>query len=84
MLLLPASIFSFSKYLINLFFIWQEEKIDNSLEFLILASDGLWDVVTNEVYHDFSFLFTFYAFCQCTAAEWRVNVILPSFVSYDF
>uniref|UniRef100_A0A7N2QYK7 protein-serine/threonine phosphatase n=1 Tax=Quercus lobata TaxID=97700 RepID=A0A7N2QYK7_QUELO len=26
----------------------QEEKIDNSLEFLILASDGLWDVVTNE------------------------------------
>lgn len=62
MLLLPASIFSFSKYLINLFFIWQEEKIDNSLEFLILASDGLWDVVTNEVYHDFPFLFTFHAF----------------------
>ncbi|KAL5578141.1 hypothetical protein UlMin_019840 [Ulmus minor] len=26
----------------------QEEKIDNSLEFLILASNGLWDVVTNE------------------------------------
>ncbi|WOK94380.1 putative protein phosphatase 2C 59 [Canna indica] len=26
----------------------QEEVIDNSLEFLILASDGLWDVVTNE------------------------------------
>ncbi|KAI3715664.1 hypothetical protein L6452_22650 [Arctium lappa] len=26
----------------------QEETIDNSLEFLILASDGLWDVVTNE------------------------------------
>ncbi|GLU01199.1 hypothetical protein SLE2022_185200 [Rubroshorea leprosula] len=26
----------------------QEEKIDSSLEFLILASDGLWDVVTNE------------------------------------
>ncbi|KAL8499418.1 hypothetical protein ACS0TY_022405 [Phlomoides rotata] len=26
----------------------QEEKVDNSLEFLILASDGLWDVVTNE------------------------------------
>ncbi|KAL5567249.1 hypothetical protein UlMin_030413 [Ulmus minor] len=26
----------------------QEENIDNSLEFLILASDGLWDVVTNE------------------------------------
>ncbi|MBA0807057.1 hypothetical protein Gohar_022885 [Gossypium harknessii] len=26
----------------------QEEKIDNSLEFLILASDGLWDVVSNE------------------------------------
>lgn len=27
----------------------QEEKVDSSLEFLILASDGLWDVVTNEV-----------------------------------
>ncbi|KAF5726291.1 hypothetical protein HS088_TW23G01036 [Tripterygium wilfordii] len=26
----------------------QEEKVDSSLEFLILASDGLWDVVTNE------------------------------------
>uniref|UniRef100_A0A7N0TCR9 protein-serine/threonine phosphatase n=1 Tax=Kalanchoe fedtschenkoi TaxID=63787 RepID=A0A7N0TCR9_KALFE len=26
----------------------QEERIDTSLEFLILASDGLWDVVTNE------------------------------------
>ncbi|KAL5699662.1 protein-serine/threonine phosphatase [Ranunculus cassubicifolius] len=26
----------------------QEEVIDSSLEFLILASDGLWDVVTNE------------------------------------
>ncbi|MBA0647309.1 hypothetical protein Goklo_015204, partial [Gossypium klotzschianum] len=26
----------------------QEEKIDSSLEFLILASDGLWDVVSNE------------------------------------
>uniref|UniRef100_A0A6N2NC48 protein-serine/threonine phosphatase n=1 Tax=Salix viminalis TaxID=40686 RepID=A0A6N2NC48_SALVM len=27
----------------------QEEKVDSSLEFLILASDGLWDVVTNEL-----------------------------------
>ncbi|XP_039008307.1 probable protein phosphatase 2C 59 [Hibiscus syriacus] len=26
----------------------QEEKIDSSLEFLILASDGLWDAVSNE------------------------------------
>jgi len=26
----------------------QEERVDSSLEFLILASDGLWDVVTNE------------------------------------
>ncbi|CAD5332619.1 unnamed protein product [Arabidopsis thaliana] len=26
----------------------QEEKIDDSLEFLILASDGLWDVFSNE------------------------------------
>jgi len=31
-------------------FVWlvQEEVVDSSLEFLILASDGLWDVVTNE------------------------------------
>jgi len=29
--------------------ILQEEKVDSSLEFLILASDGLWDVVSNEV-----------------------------------
>lgn len=29
----------------------QEEVIDGSLEFLILASDGLWDVVSNEVYN---------------------------------
>ncbi|GMH07957.1 hypothetical protein Nepgr_009797 [Nepenthes gracilis] len=26
----------------------QEEKVDGSLEFLILASDGLWDAVSNE------------------------------------
>ncbi|XP_010548568.1 PREDICTED: probable protein phosphatase 2C 59 isoform X2 [Tarenaya hassleriana] len=26
----------------------QEEKVDSTLEFLILASDGLWDVVSNE------------------------------------
>ncbi|CAH1434790.1 unnamed protein product [Lactuca virosa] len=26
----------------------EEEKIDGSLEFLMLASDGLWDVVTND------------------------------------
>ncbi|KAH6790933.1 Protein kinase superfamily protein [Perilla frutescens var. frutescens] len=26
----------------------QEEKVDNTLEFLVLASDGLWDVVSNE------------------------------------
>lgn len=26
----------------------QEERVDSSLEFLILASDGLWDVVSNE------------------------------------
>lgn len=32
----------------------QEEKVDSSLEFLILASDGLWDVVTNEVCNSFS------------------------------
>jgi len=27
---------------------YQEEVVDSSLEFLILASDGLWDVVTND------------------------------------
>ena len=37
--------------------IWsvQEEVVDSSLEFLILASDGLWDVVTNEVHTNFNF-----------------------------
>lgn len=34
----------------------QEEKVDSSLEFLILASDGLWDVVTNEVCNNIRFL----------------------------
>jgi len=37
----------------------QEEKVDSSLEFLILASDGLWDVVSNEVCYHFHFLFFF-------------------------
>lgn len=27
----------------------QDQEIDGELEFLILASDGLWDVVSNEV-----------------------------------
>ena len=27
----------------------QDQEIDGELEFLILASDGLWDVVPNEV-----------------------------------
>jgi serine/threonine protein phosphatase PrpC len=36
-------------YLCCMIVILQEEKVDSSLEFLILASDGLWDVVTNEV-----------------------------------
>ena len=35
---------------------FQEEKVDSSLEFLILASDGLWDVVSNEVKGLFDFL----------------------------
>lgn len=38
----------------------QEEKVDSSLEFLILASDGLWDVVSNEVCHHFHFLLFFF------------------------
>ncbi|KAG6772923.1 hypothetical protein POTOM_024353 [Populus tomentosa] len=46
----------------------QEEKVDSSLEFLILASDGLWDVVTNEVC-PFSF---FYAFML-----WRLMIHIP-------
>jgi serine/threonine protein phosphatase PrpC len=40
-----------------IFIVLQEEKVDSSLEFLILASDGLWDVVSNEVYNDFHFRF---------------------------
>jgi len=36
-----------------MFVVLQEEKVDSSLEFLILASDGLWDVVSNEVCNDF-------------------------------
>jgi serine/threonine protein phosphatase PrpC len=27
----------------------QEEMINNEVEFLLLASDGLWDVVSNQV-----------------------------------
>lgn len=27
----------------------QEQVVDGELEYLVLASDGLWDVVTNEV-----------------------------------
>jgi len=38
-----------------MFVVLQEEKVDSSLEFLILASDGLWDVVSNEVGNDVHF-----------------------------
>jgi hypothetical protein len=31
------------------FFLGQEQEINDELEFLIIASDGLWDVVPNEV-----------------------------------
>ena len=49
--------FSFLKFLTWIMYVdLQEEKIDSSLEFLILASDGLWDVVSNEVRHDFHLL----------------------------
>lgn len=34
----------------------QEQEVDEELELLVLASDGLWDVVPNEVNH-FSFLY---------------------------
>lgn len=30
-------------------FFGQEQEINDELEFLIIASDGLWDVVPNEV-----------------------------------
>lgn len=33
----------------NFFFVCQELEINDELEFLIIASDGLWDVVPNEV-----------------------------------
>ena len=36
-------------YLITCKLFCQEQEIDGELEFLILASDGLWDVVPNEV-----------------------------------
>lgn len=29
--------------------VFQEQEVDDDLEFLVLASDGLWDVVPNEV-----------------------------------
>lgn len=29
----------------------QEQELDDELELLVLASDGLWDVVPNEVKH---------------------------------
>lgn len=41
--------FAYFLYLCCMIVISQEEKVDSSLEFLILASDGLWDVVSNEV-----------------------------------
>jgi serine/threonine protein phosphatase PrpC len=33
----------------DLTFFFQEQEINDELEFLIIASDGLWDVVPNEV-----------------------------------
>lgn len=32
------------------YFIFQEENITDKVEFLLLASDGLWDVVSNQVF----------------------------------
>jgi len=48
--LLPIEVYS--KLLSNLFVffsLFQEQKIDQEFELLVLASDGLWDVVPNEV-----------------------------------
>lgn len=42
--------------------------MDSSLEFLILASDGLWDVVTNEV-NTKSFIHHLQFFHRCTSLE---------------
>jgi serine/threonine protein phosphatase PrpC len=35
--------------LVSIFFLFQEQKIDEEFDLLVLASDGLWDVVPNEV-----------------------------------
>lgn len=61
----------------NMFVVLQEEKVDSSLEFLILASDGLWDVVTNEVCNDFHFfhfpLDTFVILCIFVINHKNIN-----------
>ena len=41
-----------SIYLLQIFVDFQDQEVDEELELLVLASDGLWDVVPNEV--DFS------------------------------
>lgn len=55
-------------YLCYMIVVLQEEKVDSSLEFLILASDGLWDVVSNEVCKDIHF-FPFLLFDDCYASK---------------
>ncbi|CAB79893.1 putative protein [Arabidopsis thaliana] len=45
---LNGTLQNFLRSLISINGKFQEEKVDSSLEFLILASDGLWDVVSNE------------------------------------
>ncbi|XP_020271087.1 probable protein phosphatase 2C 45 [Asparagus officinalis] len=47
----------------------QEEIIDGSQEFLILASDGLWDIVTNEVYASSQIIFADWHFVRCYGAH---------------
>lgn len=44
--------------------------VDSSLEFLILASDGLWDVVTNEVPTNITIYFSFNAFGLSITLIW--------------
>lgn len=58
----------FLLYLCYMIVVLQEEKVDSSLEFLILASDGLWDVVSNEVCNDIRF-FPSLLFDYCYASS---------------
>ncbi len=44
-----SQVFCLVIYVLLIFFAVQEEFICDDVEFLVLASDGLWDVVSNQV-----------------------------------